>query len=138
MIRKRTTNESPARTEPAIKSSDPCPMRIWFYENLLHPFPSISTRRELQRINGMSMSNINGWFSNMRRRSGWNMHLQGLANGDRKLYKRIIQECFAGMEQNGDIRQKIEDMVDYTLGRARGEVGEWLTDVSLFVSKEVR
>jgi hypothetical protein len=85
----------------------------------------------------MSMSNINGWFSNMRRRSGWNTHLQELAGGDRVAYKQIIQACFNGSQENKAIKRKIEDVIDYAIGRARGEVGEWLTDVSFVDVRQV-
>lgn len=66
----------------------------------------------------------------MRRRCGWNALLADVAGGDKGLLRGIIKECLMGKQDSADIKKRVGDMIDYILGRARGEVGAWLTQVS--------
>lgn len=122
-----------------LRDAQPCEMRTWFYENLIYPFPTESTRRQFQASNGMSMSNINGWFSNMRRRSGWNEFCRRHAGGDRAATSHLLKACFKGEEDDEVLIKEIVAMIDYIMGgRAKGDVGSWLTKVSFRVSFVIR
>lgn len=94
-------------------------------------------RRTLQSQNNMSLSNINGWFSNMRRRCGWNALLADMAGGDKATLRGIIKDCLTGKQSSMEVKKRVGDMIDYILGRARGEVGEWLLQVSWQLSSSV-
>jgi hypothetical protein len=110
-------------------------MRTWFYENIIFPFPTVSVRRQIQACNKLSMSNINGWFSNMRRRSGWNEFCRRHAGGDRSATSHLLRACFKGEEKNEVLVKEIVAMIDYIMGgRAKGDVGSWLTKVTFRVS----
>jgi len=81
------------------------------------------------------MSNINGWFSNMRRRSGWNEFCRRHAYGDRAATSHLLRACFEGEVESEALIKEIVAMIDYIMGgRAKGDVGSWLTKVSFRVS----
>jgi hypothetical protein len=111
----------------AIETGDP--LRAWIYHNILFPFPSMFIRKQLQVDTDMSMSNINGWFGNMRRRCGWNAMCSKWTKGNRTGMRELMRRCFVGEETNEELIKEISDVIDYVMGRAKGKVGSWLTEV---------
>jgi hypothetical protein len=87
-------------------------------------------RKQLQVDTDMSMSNINGWFGNMRRRCGWNAICSKWTKGNRTGMRELMRRCFVGEETNEELIKEISDVIDYVMGRAKGKVGSWLTEVS--------
>jgi hypothetical protein len=44
--------------------------------------------------------------------------------------RELMRRCFVGEETNEELIKEISDVVDYVMGRAKGKVGSWLTEVS--------
>ena len=109
------------------------PLRTWMYHNVLFPFPSMPDRRKLQSQTNMPLSNINGWFSNIRRRCGWNTLCTKWAEGDRLRMRELMIRCFMGQVTDEGLIKEVVDVIDYVLGKTRGTVGSWLTEVSKII-----
>jgi hypothetical protein len=42
----------------------------------------------------------------------------------------LMRRCFVGEETNEELIKEISDVIGYVMGRAKGKVGSWLTEVS--------
>lgn len=77
------------------------------------------------------MSNINGWFSNIRRRCGWNTMCTKWTQGNRLEMRDLMLGCFTGEVRDEVLVREIKDVIDYITGKTKGRIGSWLTEVSL-------
>lgn len=50
--------------------------------------------------------------------------------GNRTGMRELMRRCFVGEETNEELIKEISDVIDYVMGRAKGKVGSWLTEVS--------
>jgi len=80
--------------EPKQKNeSDPyLPLRHWFLDHFSNPYPSIPEKEELMRqYPKHSKQQIDTWFTNIRRRSGWQELKKKYTNGTQEDFEKLIK-----------------------------------------------
>lgn len=107
-------------------------LRDWFTTHLAYPFPDKPTKSTLSLTTGLDIRQLNTWFINMRRRSGWTDYLRSYASGNKQ---RFVEMLLVALRGEGDEKlvEVVQGMKRYVERRPRGKVGDWLLDVSLIM-----
>ncbi len=123
----------PATRMPDNKSPE---LRLWFREHLHDPFPSLTSRDSLAFLAGISVLQLQQYFINLRRRSGYNRLLKAHFGGDRARlagYLLAYQRREKEGEENEAIKQAVERYIVYVCGSEDDKrVGAWLSEVRRF------
>ncbi|KAG8947925.1 hypothetical protein FRC04_010121 [Tulasnella sp. 424] len=72
-----------------LRRFEPC--QDFFMENLTDPYPTASQKQDLQARGGITVTSLNQWFTNIRRRSGWMDILKTHANSRKDEMKSLIE-----------------------------------------------
>lgn len=107
-------------------------LRDWFLAHLAYPFPDKPTKAILSTTTGLDVRQLNTWFTNMRRRSGWTDHSRSYARGNKQRFGKM---CTDALAERGDeaLREILAEIKDYVAKKRRGKVGDWLLNVSLII-----
>jgi hypothetical protein len=107
-------------------------LRDWFTNHLAYPFPDKPTKSTLSLTTGLDIRQLNTWFINMRRRSGWTDYLRSYASGNKQRFVEMLSVALRG-EGDEKLQEVVQGMKRYVERRPRGKVGDWLLDVSLIM-----
>ncbi|KAI5453543.1 hypothetical protein NCC49_006015 [Naganishia albida] len=107
-------------------------LRDWFLAHLAYPFPDKPTKAVLCATTGLDVRQLNTWFTNMRRRSGWTDHSRSYARGNKQRFGKMCTDALAGRGDEA-LRRILAEIKDYAAKKRRGKVGDWLLNVSLIV-----
>ncbi|GHJ87103.1 hypothetical protein NliqN6_3505 [Naganishia liquefaciens] len=103
-------------------------LRHWCLSNITLPFPNKSAKRHLTSLTGMDTRQLNTWFTNMRRRSGYTELMRKYADGDKELFEKLCQQADKGEGPEG-LTEALQEMRRYVGRKPKGEVGDWLVNI---------
>lgn len=111
---------------------DSSALREWFLINLHYPFPTPSEKSLLRSKTGTSDATLKTYFTNLRRRCGWNSNLAILGDGKKEVLSELIKRVMRGDDTvDAGEKESIQRMVDYVQGKFEyNKVGDWLKKVS--------
>ena len=104
-------------------------LRAWFLSNITLPFADKPAKRNLASLTGMDNRQINTWFTNMRRRSGYTDLMRKYADGDKERFAELCKDAERGEGPEG-LGEALIEMRRYVGRKPKGDVGEWLLNVS--------
>ena len=111
----------------AIEADDH--LRDWYLSNITLPYPDKPAKQHLASLTGMEPRQLNTWFTNMRRRSGYTDLMRKCADGDKELFEKLCQQADGGEGPEG-LSEALQEMRRYVGRKPKGEVGDWLVNVS--------
>jgi len=126
---------------PPPSPSKPSPtdhLRLWFLQNLSNPYPTPYEKESLATAAGCPRSKVDSDLTNWRRRSGWTDIKDRWAGGDKAKMKRLIEDVEGGLERREEVVEEVERMRGYLERRDQERVGDWVHEVSLLSSAEMR
>lgn len=124
-----TTDMSPASPGSFPEEADEH-LRDWFVTNIAYPFPDKPTKTAFTTATGMDFRQLNTWFTNMRRRSGYTEYLRAYAPGNKPRFREMCVDALNGGGDPG-LKAVVQGMQRYAEKKPRGKVGDWLLNVSL-------
>ncbi|KAJ9122241.1 hypothetical protein QFC22_001661 [Naganishia vaughanmartiniae] len=106
-------------------------LRDWYVSHLSYPFPDKPSKQALATPINYTKQQLNTWFTNMRRRSGYTEHLRTFAGGNKRRFEEMIIAVLDGEVGEGgrELVEAVEDMRKYVAKKPRGKVGEWLMNL---------
>jgi hypothetical protein len=102
-------------------------LKAWFIANLACPYPSLSQRQRFASDLGVPVRNINGQFTNWRRRTGWSRIKKEWAGNTHEGMSTLLSRYTAGTESRPDVRAAIRRMTQYL---EDDTAGQWINTVS--------
>lgn len=81
----------------------------WLLKHLHNPYPSNSAKARIADASGASLKAVGEWFSNVRRRIGWNSIARQYFQGDRALAVDAARNIFLGETSKVSIGSEIRD-----------------------------
>lgn len=123
---------SPSRPSPTDH------LRLWFLQNLSNPYPTPYEKDSLATAAGCPRSKVDSDLTNWRRRAGWTDIKDRWAGGDKAKMKRLIEDVEAENERRGEVVEEVERMRGYLERREEERVGDWVHEVGLLSSAEIR
>lgn len=129
---------------PAPCTPSPCKptptdhLRLWFLQNLSNPYPTPYEKEALATAAGCPRSKVDSDLTNWRRRAGWTDIKDRWVNGDKAKMKRLIEDVEGGHERRGEVVEEVERMRGYLERREEERVGDWVHEVGLLSSAEMR
>lgn len=81
----------------------------WLLKHLHNPYPSTSAKARIAEASGASLKAVGEWFSNVRRRIGWNSIARQYFQGDRALAVDAARNIFLGETSKVSIGSEIRD-----------------------------
>lgn len=104
-------------------------LRDWYLSNISFPFADKPAKRYLTSLTGMDTRQTNTWFTNMRHRSGYTDLMRKYADGHKELFAELCRDAEKGEGPEG-LSEALIEMRRYVGRKPKGDVGEWLLNVS--------
>jgi hypothetical protein len=101
-------------------------LKAWFIANLACPYPSLSQRQRFASDLGVPVRNINGQFTNWRRRTGWSRIKKEWAGNTHEGMSTLLSRYTAGTESRPDVRAAIRRMTQYL---EDDTAGQWINTI---------
>jgi len=131
--RKYCEEHSIASSAPTSKEIDPyLPLRHWFLDHFVNPYPTIPEKEDLmKRYPKHSKQQLDTWFTNIRRRSGWQELKKKYTNGTQEDFENLIkatekEERTFIVEQ---CRVMIEDIKGFVKDGGRERVSDSIQEI---------
>jgi len=131
--RRTLREENPRSTVPSTDSPDLyLPLRHWFLDHFVNPYPTIPEKEDLmKRYPKHSKQQLDTWFTNIRRRSGWQELKKKYTNGTQEDLENLIkatekEERTFIVEQ---CRVMIEDIKGFVKDGGRERVSDSIQEI---------
>ncbi|GAA5986046.1 hypothetical protein JCM11641_005537 [Rhodosporidiobolus odoratus] len=123
---------SPPALSTTLDSDDPTqflPYRNWFLENLVNPYPSSTDKSHLLNlVPSHKKEQLDTWFTNNRRRSGWQALKRAYTDGSKGDLERLLQEYEEGALEES-VAKKVRAVKTFFADGGRDRVAEGIKEI---------